>query len=98
MTPTETTDILRQFNEWQKGDGPLDYSPNGLINAVDTAIEMIETAEKERVIDEQRIADLMADLNRVGHENEELRAKIAKMDNQKPIDWLHETRRKGEEK
>ena len=46
MTPTETADILRQFNEWQKGDGPLDYSPNGLINAVDTAIEMIERMDR----------------------------------------------------
>ena len=46
MTHTEVITILRQFNEWQKGDGPLDYSPNGLINAVDTAIEMIERMEK----------------------------------------------------
>ena len=29
-----------------KGDGPLDYSPNGLINAVDTAIEMIERMDR----------------------------------------------------
>lgn len=34
--------------------------------------DRIETAEKERAIDEQRIADLMAELNRVGHENEAL--------------------------
>lgn len=42
MTPTETTNILRQFNEWQRGDGPLDYVPSGLINAIDAAVEMIE--------------------------------------------------------
>ena len=42
----------------------------------------LEAAEKERVIDEQRIADLMAELNRVGHENAELRAKIAEMEQQ----------------
>ena len=51
MTHTEVITILRQFNEWQKGDGPLDYSPNGLINAIDAAIEMIErleSAEKGR--------------------------------------------------
>ena len=36
----------------------------------------LEAAENERAIDEQRIADLMAELNRVGQENEELRAKI----------------------
>ena len=115
MTPTETVDILRQFNEWQKGDGPLDYSPNGLINAVDTAIEMIDRLEaaenevtrikevefprkvravaagwktkcarleQERTIDEQRIADLMEELNRVGHENDALRAAMEKI-----ADW-----------
>ena len=42
MTPSEVTNILRQFNEWQRGDGPLDYVPSGLINAIDAAIEMIE--------------------------------------------------------
>ena len=42
MTPTETADTLRQFNEWQRGDGPLDYVPSGLINAIDAAVEMIE--------------------------------------------------------
>ena len=45
MTPTETADILRQFNEWQRGDGPLDYVPSGLINAIDAAVEMIERLE-----------------------------------------------------
>ena len=38
-------------------------------------LDRLEAAEKERVIDEQRIADLMAELNRVGHENDALRAK-----------------------
>ena len=35
----------------------------------------LEAAEKERAIDEQRIADLMDELNRVGHENDALRSK-----------------------
>ena len=35
----------------------------------------LEAAEKERGIDEQRIADLMDELNRVGHENDALRSK-----------------------
>lgn len=65
MTPTETADILRQFNEWQKGDGPLDYSPNGLINAVDTAIEMIERMERElRLIAETDPIDAALDPQR----------------------------------
>ena len=41
--------------------------------------------EQERTIDEQRIADLMAELNRVGQENEELRAKIEAMEKQEPV-------------
>ena len=45
--------------------------------------------EQERVIDEQRIADLMAELNRVGHENEELRAKIEAMEKQEPAMWAN---------
>ena len=43
--------------------------------------------EQERTIDEQRIADLMAELNRVGHENEELRARIEAMEKQEPVAW-----------
>ena len=46
MTPSEVTNILRQFNEWQRGDGPLDYVPSGLINAIDEAVEMIERMGK----------------------------------------------------
>ena len=46
MNPTETATILRQFNEWQRGDGPLDYVPSGLINAIDEAIELIERMGK----------------------------------------------------
>ena len=39
----------------------------------------LKAAEKERVIDEQRIADLMAELNRVGHENDELLAALQRI-------------------
>ena len=58
MTPTETADILRQFNEWQRGDGPLDYVPSGLINAIDAAIETIERAGRV----EKALTELIADL------------------------------------
>ena len=40
--------------------------------------------EQERTIDEQRIADLMAELNRVGQENEELHARIEAIERQEP--------------
>jgi predicted RNase H-like nuclease (RuvC/YqgF family) len=49
----------------------------------------VEAMENERTIDEQRIADLMAELNRVGQENEELHAKIADMERQKPAMWAN---------
>ena len=42
MNQAQTVTILRQFNEWQRGDGPLDYVPSRLINAIDAAVEMIE--------------------------------------------------------
>ena len=52
MTPTETTTILRQFNEWRRdGAAPLHYSPSEIGEAIDAAVEMIDrldTAEKER--------------------------------------------------
>ena len=44
MTPTETTNILRQFNEWRRDD---DYilpqpDPREIDAAIDAAVEMIE--------------------------------------------------------
>ena len=39
-------------------------------------LDRLEEAEKEREMDEGRIADLMADLNRVGHENDKLRTNL----------------------
>ena len=96
MTPTETAAILRQFNEWRRGDyepseQPSPPDPCEIGEAIDAAVEMIdrlngmgsereaalmaklEAAEKERGIDEQRIADLMEELNQVGHELSKLR-------------------------
>ena len=52
---------------------------------VHALLDRLEAAEKERETDEERIADLMADLNRVGHENDALRAKIEAMERQEPI-------------
>ena len=55
---------------------------------VDELLDRLEAAEKEREIDEGRIADLMADLNRVGHENDDLRTKIEAMEKQEPVAWM----------
>ena len=58
----------------------LDFIAAANPAAITELLDRLEAAEKERVIDEQRIADLMAELNRVGHENDALRAKIAEME------------------
>lgn len=60
----------------------------GNFYAIHELVGHLEAAEKERTIDEQRIADLMAELNRVGQENEELRAKVEAIERQEPTrDW-----------
>ena len=63
---------------------------NSQLVLVEYLLDRIETAEKERTIDEQRIVDLMAELNRVGQENEELRAKIEAMERQEPYSYIYE--------
>ena len=44
MTPTETAAILRQFNEWRRGDyEPSEQpEPREIGIAIDAAVEMIE--------------------------------------------------------
>ena len=48
MTPTETTTILRQFNEWRRGDDETIEQPNPreIGEAIDAAVEMIERMDK----------------------------------------------------
>ena len=51
MTPAETTTILRQFNEWRRGDyepseQPAPPDPREIGEAIDAAVEMIERMEK----------------------------------------------------
>ena len=43
MTPTETTTILRQFNEWRRGDEDIpQFDVYKITEAIDAAVEMIE--------------------------------------------------------
>ena len=43
MTPTETIAILRQFNEWRRGDEDIpQFDPRVIGEAIDAAVEMIE--------------------------------------------------------
>lgn len=46
MTPTETATILRQFNEWRRGDEDIpQFDPREIGEAIDAAVEMIERLE-----------------------------------------------------
>ena len=63
MTPTEVTAILRQFNEWRRGEGEDLQMPNPRVigEAIDAAVEMIdrlEAAEKERDDLKAKIAEM----------------------------------------
>jgi hypothetical protein len=43
MTPTEAATILRQFNEWRRGDEDIpQFDPREIGEAIDAAVEMIE--------------------------------------------------------
>ena len=43
MTPSEVTNILRQFNEWRRGDEDIPQpDPREIGEAIDAAVEMIE--------------------------------------------------------
>ena len=47
MTPIETANFLRQFNEWRRGDEDIPQpDPRVIGEAIDAAIEMIERMEK----------------------------------------------------
>ena len=63
MTPAETTTILRQFNEWRRGDyepseQPEPPDPREISEAIDAAVEVIERAGRV----EKALAELIADL------------------------------------
>ena len=47
MTPNEVTNILHQFNEWQRGHNTvLRPSSSELGKAIDTAVEMLKLQEQ----------------------------------------------------
>lgn len=70
MSPTETTTILRQFNEWRRGDyepseQPAPPDPCEIGEAIDAAVEMIERMEWElRLIAETDPIDAALDPQR----------------------------------
>ena len=47
MTPAETAAILRQFNEWRRGDETVEQpDPREIGEAIDAAVEMIERIDE----------------------------------------------------
>ena len=62
MNPAETAVILRQFNEWRRGDEDIPQpDPRVIGEAIDAAVEMIdrlEAAEKERDALRAKIAEM----------------------------------------
>ena len=67
MTPTETTTILRQFNEWRRDFDDKIQQPDSreITEAIDAAVEMIERMERElRLIAETDPIDAALDPQR----------------------------------
>ena len=100
--PATVSELLDRLED-AESDGLEQARLNGMGASREAALmTKLEAAEKERGIDEQRIADLMEELNRVGHENDALRAevqtwkqqaesyweKIAEMERQEPVAWV----------
>ena len=51
MTPTETADFLRRYNEWRRDDEDISqFDPREISEAIDAAVEMIESAEEDRAL------------------------------------------------
>jgi len=56
MTPTEAATILRQFNEWRRGDEDIpQFDPREIGAAIDAAVEMIERMERQKPVATVRI-------------------------------------------
>ena len=59
MTPAETAAFLRQFNEWRRGDEDIPQpDPRVIGEAIDAAVEMLESAEEDRALYDQ-LADIL---------------------------------------
>ena len=90
MSPAEAAAFLRRYNEWRRTDdryGMPYPDPRVIGEAIDAAIEMIErleAAEKDIARKEKVIDALGSGLNAVAKERDELRAKIAEMEQQAP--------------
>ena len=92
MTPTETAAILRQFNEWRRGDEDIPqfdlYKVDAAIDAAAEMIERLELAEKDIALKERIIDSLGSTLNAVANERDALRARVEAMERQEPVAWI----------
>ena len=51
MSPAEAAATLRAFNEWRRGDEDIpQFDPREIGEAIDAAVEMIESAEEDRAL------------------------------------------------
>lgn len=51
MTPAEVITFLRAFNEWRRGDEDIpQFDTLAVGEAIDAAVEMIESAEEDRAL------------------------------------------------
>ena len=81
MSPTETVTVLRQLMDWRRDKSNWPPSPMQIEKAIATAIEMLEHLESD--------AESLAMHRKVRDERDELRAKIAEMEQQEPVaEWL----------
>ena len=74
--PAAIIEILDRLEATEEDRSNFLVEMGKLCAQCDVLRSRIEAVEKERDIDEERIVDLMANLNRVGHENEALRASL----------------------
>ena len=83
MTPAEATNILRQFNEWRRGDEDIPQpDPREIGEAIDAAIAMIDRLEAAEKSD----AESIAMYRKARDERDALRAKIEARAQQEPFD------------
>ena len=97
MTPTEVTNILRQFNAWRRDLDDKFEQPDAreISEAIDAAIELIdrlEAAERNlsccRAEREEAASLFLSAKTRLTKERDALQAKIEQMERQEPVAWM----------
>ena len=72
MTPPEVATILRQFNEWRRGDEDIpQFDPREIGEAIDAAVEMIELGEQETATQRAKVERMTKRLRMILEEPKE---------------------------